>query len=55
LRGLEKPVGVADYLLTRELPESLRSKLPDVKTLEQKLRKELSEGQDEEQEKRDCE
>ena len=43
LRGLEKPVGVADYLLTQELPEALRSKLPDAKLLEQELRKELGE------------
>jgi len=43
LRGLEKPVGVADYLLTQDLPEALRSKLPDAKLLEQELRKELGE------------
>ena len=46
LRGLEKPVGVADYLLTQDLPEALRSKLPDAKLLEQELRKELG-GKDE--------
>jgi len=44
LRGLEKPVGVADYLLTHELPETLRDKLPDAKTLEQELRKELGDA-----------
>lgn len=41
LRGVDKPVGVADYLLTANLPDSLRDKLPDAKTLEQELRKEL--------------
>ncbi len=47
LRGLDKPVGVADYVLTNELPETLRNKLPDAKTLEQQLRKELGdEGED---------
>ncbi len=45
LRGLDKPVGVADYLLTNELPETLRNKLPDAKTLEQQLRKELGDGE----------
>ena len=45
LRGLDKPVGVADYLLTNELPETLRNKLPDAKTLEQQLRKELGEDE----------
>ncbi len=41
LRGLDKPVGVSGYLLTRELPPELQNKLPDAKQLEEKIRKEM--------------
>ncbi len=41
LRGLDKPVGVSEYLLTRKLPEELKNKLPDAKQLEDKIRKEI--------------
>lgn len=41
LRGIDKPVGVSGYLLTRELPEELRNKLPDAKQLEEEIRKEM--------------
>ena len=37
LRGLDKPVGVAEYLLTRELPSEWKNKLPDAKQLEEKI------------------
>ncbi len=41
LRGIEKPVGVSGYLLTRDLPPELRNKLPDPKLLEDEIRKEM--------------
>jgi len=41
LRGLDKPVGVSEYLLTRELPDELKNKLPDPKQLENEIRKEI--------------
>ena len=41
LRGLDKPVGVSGYSLTRELPEELKNKLPDAKQLEDEIRKEM--------------
>lgn len=41
LRGLDKPVGVSGYLLTRELPEELKDKLPDAKQLADEIRKEM--------------
>ena len=41
LRGLDKPVGVSEYLLTQELPEELKNKLPDAKQLKDKIRKEI--------------
>ena len=41
LRGLEKPVGVSEYLLTRDLPPELQNKLPDPRQLEDEIRKEM--------------
>ncbi len=41
LRGIDKPVGVAGYQLTRDIPEKLRDVLPDVKQLEEKIQFEL--------------
>lgn len=41
LRGLDKPVGVSGYVLTRELPDELKNKLPDAKQLEEEIRKEM--------------
>ncbi len=43
LRGIDKPVGVSGYSLTRELPPELNNKLPDVKLLEEEIRKEMGE------------
>lgn len=42
LRGINKPVGVAEFMLTRKLPKELRNKLPDIKELESEILKELS-------------
>lgn len=41
LRGIEKPVGVSGYELTRTLPPELRNKLPDPELLEDEIRKEM--------------
>jgi len=37
LRGVEKPIGVSEYELTRALPESLRSALPTIEEIEREL------------------
>ena len=41
LRGIDKPVGVSEYRLTRELPPELRNKLPDARELENEMRREM--------------
>lgn len=41
LRGINKPVGVAEYQLTSILPESLKGSLPDPAQLNKKLMKEF--------------
>lgn len=41
LRGIEKPMGVAEYRLTNKLPKTLTDKLPDAKKLRQRIIKEL--------------
>lgn len=41
LRGINKPVGVAEFRLTRKLPKALRNKLPNVEELENEILKEL--------------
>jgi predicted nuclease of restriction endonuclease-like (RecB) superfamily len=40
LRDIEKPIGVADYELTRSLPASFASSLPSIEDLEAELSKE---------------
>ena len=37
LRIQHKPIGVAEYRLTKELPESLKGQLPSIKELEFKI------------------
>jgi len=37
LRGMEKPIGISRYELTRALPESLKSTLPTIEEIEQSL------------------
>jgi hypothetical protein len=44
LKGIDKPVGVAEYTLTRKLPPALRGKLPDPKELEKQIMQELIEA-----------
>lgn len=41
LRGIDKPVGVAGYQLTRDIPEKLKGSLPDAAQLEEKIHFEL--------------
>ena len=41
LRGLDKPVGVSEYVLTRELPSELKNKLPEAEELKTEIRKEM--------------
>ncbi len=41
LRGIDKPVGVAEYRLTTKLPKALAGKIPDAKELKQEIMKEL--------------
>lgn len=41
LRGIEKPIGVAGYQLTRDVPEKLKYALPDPVQLEEKIQFEL--------------
>jgi len=41
LRGIDKPVGVAGYELTRDIPEKLRDSLPAPEELEEKILFEL--------------
>jgi hypothetical protein len=37
LSGIDKPIGVSNYELTRALPESLQSALPTVEQIEAEL------------------
>lgn len=41
LRGIQKPIGVSDYELTRALPEDLKSSLPSIEELEAELSSDL--------------
>lgn len=44
LKGINKPVGVSEYQLTPNAPESLQNVLPDVEILEHALNKELEDA-----------
>ena len=48
LRGIDKPVGVAEYILTRELPSELVDKLPAAREIEAEILRELGAGMKEE-------
>lgn len=37
LRGVDKPIGISSYELTRALPENLESKLPSIEQIEREL------------------
>jgi predicted nuclease of restriction endonuclease-like (RecB) superfamily len=42
LRGIDKPVGVAEYNLTKELPRELQDKLPSVEDIKAEILKEMN-------------
>lgn len=46
LRDIHKPIGVADYELTRALPAELKSSLPSIDALEEELSGDLGEDSD---------
>jgi hypothetical protein len=41
LRGVAKPMGVAEYQLLRQVPESLETTLPSIDQIEAELRPDL--------------
>jgi len=41
LRSINRPVGVAEYTLTRDLPKELAGKLPDAKQIEDEILREI--------------
>jgi hypothetical protein len=41
LRSVKKPVGVAEYYLTKRLPKSLQGKLPDAESLKAPIKEEF--------------
>ena len=43
LRDIHKPIGVADYELTRALPKELASSLPSIEDIESELTESLKE------------
>ncbi len=43
LRDIHKPIGIADYELTRALPNELASSLPSIETIEAELSRDLAE------------
>lgn len=44
LRGIDKPMGVSEFRLSKDLPSSLQDKLPNAKELEDEILKELKAG-----------
>jgi len=46
LRGIEKPIGVSEFRLTRTLPSELSGKLPEAKKIEAEIRKAIDEADD---------
>jgi predicted nuclease of restriction endonuclease-like (RecB) superfamily len=47
LRDIHKPIGIADYELTRALPKELASSLPSIQEIEAELQRELQNNIDE--------
>jgi hypothetical protein len=37
LRGIEKPIGVSEYWLTKAIPKNLKTSLPTIKEIEKEL------------------
>lgn len=44
LSGIDKPIGVAEYQLLRELPDALINKLPSIEEIEAELQDNSSQG-----------
>ena len=42
LRDLNKPIGVSDFILSRHLPENLKSNLPTVEQIQDELERRLA-------------
>jgi hypothetical protein len=40
LKGYNQPMGIADYELSKSVPEDVKSELPDIEELEKQLEKE---------------
>jgi len=38
LRDIQKPIGISEYILTKELPDNLKSSLPTIEEIESQLR-----------------
>jgi hypothetical protein len=45
LRDIHKPIGIADYELTRALPKELASSLPSIEAIEAELSGDLAPGE----------
>jgi hypothetical protein len=46
LHGIDKPIGVAEYQLTRALPQPLDTNLPSIEVLEDALSRDLGDDED---------
>ncbi len=44
LRDINKPLGISEYKLTEAIPENLKSQLPSIEELENKLIEKLKKG-----------
>lgn len=44
LRGIDKPMGVSEFRLSKDLPKSLSNKIPEAHVLEAAILKELSDS-----------
>ncbi|PWJ58031.1 uncharacterized protein DUF1016 [Dyadobacter jejuensis] len=44
LRDVNKPIGISEYRLTENLPENLKSTLPTIEEIEERLHQETSKG-----------
>jgi predicted nuclease of restriction endonuclease-like (RecB) superfamily len=44
LRGMDKPMGIAEYKLVRDIPESLATNLPTIEQIEAELQKDAPPG-----------
>jgi predicted nuclease of restriction endonuclease-like (RecB) superfamily len=46
LRGIQKPIGVSDYELTKALPDNLKTSLPSIEELESELASDIENAKD---------